>query len=130
MAAPMLGTVAAPPTSVQKNPNVTLHFVIENILMKDLTTGHDALSINGRNYTSAAHDDMGNTAYNIMSRNYTPPGSYQSIWFNRLVLLEDIKKQKFELMPGFKLTWYYIGTRKIEPDPIFSKEPITDAFVR
>ena len=92
-----------PPPSVQNNPNVTLHFVIEKQLLKDLSMGYDGFS---------EFDDEGkvsNVAYINSRRNYTPPGSHQSIWFRRAVILADVKKQNLELMPGLKLTWHYSG---------------------
>ena len=45
--------------------------------------------------------------------NYTPPASVR-LYLNRDAVLEDIPKQKLDMMPGFSLTWYYSGM-EVEP---------------
>ena len=84
-----------PPPSVQNNPNVTLHFVMDNNLLKDLSMGYDGFqALDGEGKVENV------AAFSI--RNHTPPGSFQSISFRRAVILADAKKQNLELMPVFR----------------------------
>ena len=49
--------------------------------------------------------DSSNGSYNYMA----PTGDTYHIELRREVLLEDVRKQKLDLMPGFRATWYYSG---------------------
>ena len=113
-----------PPNSVRKNPNVTLNIEIENLSLEDLTHGqHDELSVDYKiaDFTHAL-------------LNYTPPtgGRYRSSYcidLNRYVTIPDVRKQKLNLMPGFKLIWNYSGI-KVKPEVKYANTHTTKAFVR
>ena len=106
-----------PPSSIFDNPNVTLHFEVEQVSMsiKDLSTGKDKLTWGYSDVIKAEQD----------SKNHTPPGYYQKIRLERKVSQEDIMKQELSLMPGFRFTWHYSGT-EVELEDLFDN----NAFVR
>ena len=91
-----------PPASVKKDPNVTLHLDVEKVSMEDLSSGEDKLSVDS-SIVKTPH----------MSFNFSPPtgkyGGRYSIILNRDVLLADVRKQKLDLMPGFRISWRYSG---------------------
>ena len=112
-----------PPNNVWENPNVTLHFEIQKLPLKHLSSGHDKLLID--------ESEMNG------NKSYTPPdggmfGQYH-IDLDRNVLLADVRIQKLSLMPGFRLSWHYSGM-KVEPEARFynNNPEFTDsmAFVR
>ena len=47
----------------------------------------------------------------------------------RNVEVQDVKNQKLDVMPGFRVTWYYSGM-KVEQVAKYANEDITKAFVR
>ena len=99
-----------PPDSVRNNTNVTLHLDIEKVSLKDLTNGHDTLNVE---YTTVETSQK--------SFNFSPPagGSWGIIYgfkdgayymeLERHALPGDVRKQKLNLMPGFRFTWHYSG---------------------
>ena len=112
-----------PPNNVYYNPNITLHFEIQKLPLKHLSSGHDKLLID--------ESEMNG------NKSYTPPdggmfGQYH-IDLDRNVLLADMRIQKLSLMPGFRLSWHYSGM-KVEPEARFynNNPEFTDsmAFVR
>ena len=113
------------PYSVKNNQSVTLHFDIEKSLMKDLSSGDDYLEIQ--------MNDI-NMDFKNISKSYTPPGSVSS-WSSpevslvREVPLSDVRKQTLNLMPGFKISWYYSGM-EVEPWAKFQRNSATAAFIR
>ena len=115
-----------PPESARYNPNVTLHFKIEKISMKDLSTGKDELLLDDRILDS----DTIHTG-----KNFTPPeDEYYVIGLQRKVTLPDIKRQDLKLMPGFRFAWHYSGA-EVEPvnkyyDSLEFRYDITRNFVR
>ena len=100
-----------PPHSVKYNPNVTLHFQTEKLLLKELSSGEDELSGGQKDYTP-------------------PKFSSYSITSTRNVIQADVRKQKLDLMPGFKITWYYSGNSSIEVEPEAIFYNSNKAFVR
>ena len=88
--------------------------------LEDLSSGRDRLKLKNRrimethktfNYTSPTHD------------------AYYTIELNRRVLLADIRKQKLNLMPGFRYTWHYSGM-EVEPEAKYYNYAKTRPFVR
>ena len=108
-----------PPESVKNNPDVTLYFDIEKSTMKDLSSGYDDLSWD----IGTDHIDTDITHINISKTN-TP-----AIALQRKVLLSEVRKQKLELMPGFRFKWYYTGM-EVEPSARYYHYTETRAFVR
>ena len=89
---------------VSNNPNVTLHVEIEKnaINVKDLSTGDETYD--------TYHDNS-----IIASTNFTPPGGEKSFELDRGVSLQEMENQKMNLMPGFRITWYYTGIEDKQP---------------
>ena len=119
-----------PPASVRINPNIpnlTLHLDVEKVSLEDLSSGEDRLAVEW-NPMMETH----------MTFNYTPPtggryGNYE-IQLIRDVLPADVRKQKLDMMPGYRVTWYYSGM-EVEPEARYYNNtripyPSTMAFVR
>ena len=100
-----------PPSSVQQNPNVTLHFKVEKVLLKHLSSGYDKFT--GK-YTSY---------------NFTPPSNNHQFKHTRKVLMADLKKQRLTQMPGFRISWYYSGM-EVKSWPRFENKSASKALVR
>ena len=112
-----------PPSSIQYNSNITLHFDIEKICMENLASGFDNFYMYHRLYTYSFTDQQ------YISKNFTPPGGYTSVRLARRVTPQEVRKQKLNLMPGFRLTWHYSGM-EVEPEAKYSNQSDTLAFVR
>ena len=109
-----------PPESVRDNENVTLHLKLDKISMRGLAPGSkDRVEMN---FNDLDADET--TTY----KNFTPP-RYNYLRLLRDVSAEDINKQKLDMMPGFRFTWWYTGT-KVTPDKKYKNEEITKQFVR
>ena len=115
-----------PPESVNNNPNVTLHFEIEKVSIKDVSTGKDNFIVSKIGGFEIEYIDADITHKNM---NYTPPESDKSIALQRKVLMSDLKIQKLERMPGFRFSWYYFGM-EVEPVAPYQNFTDTNAFVR
>ena len=111
-----------PLSSVRNNPNVTLHLDVEKVSLEDLSSGYDGFSV-----------DLIYLMETKRTYNYTPPtSSSYYITLSRDVLPADVKKQKLNVMPGFRVTWHYTGM-EVEPWAQFYNNPYypsTKAFVR
>ena len=105
--------------------NVTLHVDIEKISLKDLSGGYDKFDYD---YKGDIDEDT-----TKMKRKYHLNLSYKRHILTRLrrsVSLEDVKRQKLDAMPGFRLNWYYIGLdRNLEVANYVNDGP-TKSFVR
>ena len=79
---------------MRNNPNVTLHFHIEKVSMKDISIGYDKLTVNrGEINGDILH----------MNINYTKPGTSESIFVLREVTSDDVLKQKLKTIPHHHL---------------------------
>ena len=107
------------PPSVMGDQNTTLMFDIKKETMKEV-------SDNDRMYISGVGDIDADLPH--WTKNITAPSSYYIIKLDRRVSANDINNVDLDMMPGFKLTWYY-GTH-IEPKESFSSETVTKQFVR
>ena len=121
------GVVISPPYSVVNNTNVTLHIEIEQYILRELSAEGEENLVWGCTKCPL------NTDITHTSKNYTPPGSkdpkvQRSLQLTRKVLMSDVKNQKLNLMPGFKLSWHYSGM-EVEQVAIYIN-PETNAFVR
>ena len=114
-----------PPYSVKSNPNITLHFDIEKISMRDISHGHyDA-------YGGLAYTSQDNARK--ISLNFTQPNShFYKIDLERKVSLDDVMSQRLDQMPGFRFSWYYSGMEgKVKPEAKkYKNKEETRAFVR
>ena len=111
-----------PPGDVRKNENVTLHFKVEKVSIADLAeNSKDRIGIPG--FGILYHE------YRTAYTNFTPPGYFQSIRHDRSVSFEDIEKQKLEIMPGFRFSWWYSG-EVVKPDNKYKNEKDNKQFAR
>ena len=111
-----------PPEDVRNNENVTLHFKLEKVSMKELSRGKtDTIRIQ---WTSP------DVAQRSMYKNFTPPEDvYRYMFLSRDVSVEDVEAQKLVVMPGFSFSWWYTGA-KVIPENKYKDEEITQHFVR
>ena len=111
-----------PPENVVDNENVTLHFKVEKVSMTGLS---------GDSKDLVKMDVMGDldadqtTAYT----NLTPPVKYRDMYLRRVVSSEDVVTQKLDVMPGFRLSWWYTGA-EVTPDSNYKEKEMTKQFVR
>ena len=103
--------------NVYAPPNVTLNLDVEKVSLTDLSSGYDDLLVAGTR-VDTTHRTF----------NYTRTGRhFYEINLERDVILMDVKKQKLDLMPGFRLTWHY-SVKELEPE--VSTDPSAIAFIR
>ena len=109
------------PKNIRDNSNVTLHFEIDKISMRDLSKGKDRFYFDSDKITA----DEGQ-----VYRNFSPPGFYHHMQLHRKVSNEDVNSNKLEKMPGLRLRWYYTGM-EVQPEPYFSEiNDNTKSFIR
>ena len=122
-----------PPQSVLAEQDVTLHFELEKVSMRNIIGGFEKYE-----------EDNGSSIHpfsNNIYRNYSPPADYDEIMrefrilnFERLVPIEDLKKMEMPVMPGFKLKWHYTWglAGEVQPDPKQHNDNnhVTKSFVR
>ena len=110
------------PASVRNNPNVTLHLDVEKVSLEDLSSGQDTLEV-----------PVTKMMETHRTFNYTPPTNvYYYIQLSRNVLPADVRKQRLDMMPGFRYTWHYSGM-EVEPEAKFYNDihyQSTMAFIR
>ena len=112
--------------------NVTLHFELERTLLKDLTTGKDEF------YSSVPVEmNQEKETHISFSKNFTfsQLTDMPIVSHSRSVILEDIKKQKINYMPGFRVSWvWYFSGMEVEPYSAYSNTEtsvsLTPKFVR
>ena len=119
----IMSVIVFPPENLQNNRNVTLNFEYENVPLKALSTGSEKYD--------ADYEDISNE---FTKKNHTPPLPSPSTdrYFYRLmrnVNVQEVKNQKLDVMPGFKVRWYYSGM-EVESVAKYANEDITKAFVR
>ena len=118
-----------PPANIKNNENVTLHFSLEQVRMTGLPgSSREYVMMKGRD-PSFVEDHL-TTAYT----NFTPPkpdGVWNGFHFFRDVTSEDIELLQLDVMPGFRLSWWYTGP-EVTPDPDhkYKDEEITKHLVR
>ena len=68
-------------------------------------------------------------------KNFTPPldindyRDYSYIRLARVVSFEDVKSQKLDAMPGFRVSWWYTGA-KVTPENKYRDDEKTKQLVR
>ena len=67
------------------------------------------------------------------AKNFTPPGAREypdlrSIKIERKVSQEDLEEIEMELMPGYRLSWQYLGIGDVLP--YYAENTKTQIFVR
>ena len=112
-----------PSASARNNPNITLHIDVESVSLEDLLGGEDILRVDGTTMIETHR-----------TYNYTPPtggrnsDSYH-ISLSRRVIPADVRKQKLNVMPGYRVSWHYSGI-EVEPEAEYYNDASTRAFVR
>ena len=107
------------PASVRNNANVTLHIEVEKVSLGYLSSGGDRLRV-GDTPLFDTHRTF----------NFTPPThDYYYIQLSREVLPADVRKQKLDMMPGYRVSWHYSST-EVEPEAKYYNDTSTRAFVR
>ena len=112
-----------PPKSARLNKNVTLHFKVEKISMRGLARGSEDygyLPVRGLGYLPSDQT----TAY----LNITPANNANFALYRKVSCL-DVNHQRLDVMPGFRLTWWYTGA-EVTPDNKYKDEEMTKQFVR
>lgn len=89
------------PESVSKSQNSTLHIKIEKMPIKGLNSGSTDSYIIERDSPPNA------TFYKAFSP--PSPNGYRFISLKREINNEDLKIVNMDMMPGFKLSWWYSG---------------------
>ena len=117
--------VYPPDNGIRGNPNVTLHFEIEKISMKDFSSGNEKLYVTSGGYIEANINSFDKKYNNPSKEEYT-------MSLQRKVTVHDVKKQKLNLMPGFQFKWYYSGMDVVPIDKYYNDpyNKITNTFVR
>ena len=126
-----------PDKTIRNNTNITLHINIEKISMEHVSSGGENLQIKLHN-ESYKQAEYVHGAY--VTKAYNPPGMSKYILnihkhvleWQREVRLEEVEKQKLDLMPGFRVNWYYSGMENIKMSPYakFYNNTDSEAFVR
>ena len=84
--------------------DIKLHISIEQILMSGLTNGRDELTFTSYKYDPKKYVDSGNFSLMFPS----DESGHRILNFERSgVTIDDIRKQKLNTMPGFRVSWYY-----------------------
>ena len=115
-----------PPDSVKNNPNITLHFDIEKISIRNISSGHEKyIYFDGRVDEHDYQDDVREIV------NFTQPSALYYIRLSRKVTMEDVRSQTLDQMPGFRFSWYYTGMEEeLQPEAKYEDTEETRAFVR
>ena len=121
-----------PLQSFNNDPNVTFHFEIERMPMKDLKDADDLFYIN----SGVKESGYLNDTVDYLHKKYTMKEilGVVGLEFERKLTREKVREQKLNLMPGFKAKWYFTGLKEY-PKPIAkfysqTRYPITRHFVR
>ena len=118
-----------PPGYVKWNKNITLYINVEWIEMIDLASGIDKFNIVTVKSNSRRDNDYVSDQFIV--RNFTPPGHKKKIAFQRKVSKDDVEKMTLNKMPGFKLSWKYLGAvERWDQRDQYIDDSKTRAFVR
>ena len=108
-----------PPENVKSAENMTLHFKLEKVSMKGLA---------GDSYDTYMLGSDLSTIQTTAYSNFTPPTLVGNTLY-RNVMFDQVKQQKLDVMPGFKLSWWYTGGN-VTPVSQFKNEEMTKQLVR
>ena len=111
-----------PPESVKYNENVTLHFKVDKVSM----TGLDSHSMDAVYIEELAYLGADQT---MAFTKYTPPVEFRVMFLSRVVSSGDVEKQRLDVMPGFRFSWWYSGG-EVTPDENYKDEYMNKQFVR
>ena len=115
-----------PPKSVTENNNI-LHLKVEKASMTELADGSiDRVDIKYE-YFLDPEQTIVYKNFTIHSSDYTTP---VGVHLSRSVSSWDVELQKLDVMPGFRLSWWYTGATEVIPDSFYEDEKLTKHFVR
>ena len=103
-----------PPDSVRRNENMTLHFKIEKVSLTGLTS-------RSKEYFKVSGIGKLDANQKTFYANFTPPPNKAWIQLWRDVNINDLMAMKLDVMPGFRLSWWYTGDN-VTPHPKFKDE--------
>ena len=64
-------------------------------------------------------------------KNFTPPGSIHIFYLEQSVSSdEELDQQLMDVMPGFRLSWWYTGEAEITPDATYKYYEEDKLFIR
>ena len=117
-----------PPWNVRRDKNATLHFKLDMVPMTGLLEGSRSRAyMQGLGFL----DEGQTTAYTTFSPPAPPAGyiKFRDMFVSQDVSSVDVETQKLDLMPGFRLSWWYTGT-EATPDDYHIYETINIQFIR
>ena len=120
-----------PPESVRDNTNVTLHLKVQWIKADDFQGERFHMGENGNGIDSYKYDPGSSFEWNQSPPITWRSRDYVSIHIERgtITKLKEIKNLQQEMMPGFKLTWFYSG-QEVVPEAYYQKMDLNKAFIR
>ena len=115
-----------PPRSVYDNENVTLHLKLDKLYMIGKESRTNSASMDGK---SVFND-------NVVYQNFSPPvdtgeWNFGDGYSKDLIIKSDVPSStKINVMPGFRLSWWYTGD-KVLPEPLANlKHLIDDKYIK
>ena len=94
-------TFIIPPVNYKDNSNITLYIKVEKNIQPEL---------------DQFWSDIEDTEVITLNRTEAPPGSQKGYVLRREISEDAVKDLQMDLMPGFRLTWYY--NQQLEPDSV------------
>ncbi len=114
------------PWSFKDSENVTLQCIVEKLSMTGFASG-------SKDKVRIDHTDL-YSGLTTVYKNFTPPVvneyGYREMALSRDVSSEDVETQRLDLMPGFKLSWWFSGAEVTPENKYYIDEDITKQFVR
>ena len=97
------------PESIRYNENVTLNLEIENILLKNLSSGEDSFTVANIYWINDHQTEILEAFSPPIDACATMYGCFDSrnVALLRKVSSDDVRKMKLNVMPGFRVKWYY-----------------------
>ena len=105
------------PYDATEDYSVTLNIEIEKISIKE--SGSDQYFYQFK---------LVDTELKVLKKEYSPPKVSREFKLQRKVSREDINTLNMELMPGFKIKWFYTGF--VQPKSFYSNSFRTRLFIR
>ena len=121
-----------PPQSVRESniENIILHFKVEKVSMTELAG--DSEDTIGLIDSVDDYVEYLDTEQTIVYKNFTILNStdFKVIYLSRSVSSTNVEQQKLDVMPGFRLQWWYTGAAELKPDSSYQDAKLTKHFVR
>ena len=110
--------------------NILLHLKVEKVSMTELAGDSiDRVDIKqDQDYFPESLDSEQTIAYKSFTILRSNDVKHVQYW--RSVSSEDVEQQKLDVMPGFRLHWWYTGAAEVVPDDYNKDKALTKHFVR